>query len=126
MAQDPDAIQREIERTRAELAATFEAIVDKASPKRVVGRGVDRVKDQLAAAVGTVNAKLGRSDDSSEADSPERGARSGSGPLLALRGAGAGRLSVGGRELRKDRVAIAASAVAVLGWLLLRRRGRGR
>jgi hypothetical protein len=41
---DPDALERQIERSRAELAATVDAIVDRVSPKRVAERGVARVK----------------------------------------------------------------------------------
>ena len=41
---DPEALERRIERTRAELAKTVDAIADRVSPKRVVERGVARVK----------------------------------------------------------------------------------
>ncbi|WP_248960502.1 DUF3618 domain-containing protein [Sphaerisporangium perillae] len=41
---DPEALEKEIERTRAELAVTVDAIVDRVSPKRVAERGVARVK----------------------------------------------------------------------------------
>jgi Protein of unknown function (DUF3618) len=41
---DPEALEREIERTRVELARTVDAIADKVSPKRVAERGVARVK----------------------------------------------------------------------------------
>ncbi|HVA60325.1 MAG TPA: DUF3618 domain-containing protein [Mycobacteriales bacterium] len=43
-AQDPAAIQREIEATRAELAVTIDAIADRVSPRRAAARGATRVK----------------------------------------------------------------------------------
>ncbi|MFD0665593.1 DUF3618 domain-containing protein [Thermocatellispora tengchongensis] len=36
---DPDELERRIERTRAELARTVDAIADRVSPKRVAQRG---------------------------------------------------------------------------------------
>lgn len=42
MAQDPDAIEREIERSRAQLAETIDAIADRVSPRRVAHRAADR------------------------------------------------------------------------------------
>ncbi|MBB2910000.1 hypothetical protein FHS43_001246 [Streptosporangium becharense] len=41
---DPAELERQIERTRAELAQTVDAIVDRVSPKRVKERGVAKVK----------------------------------------------------------------------------------
>ncbi|MEZ0074012.1 DUF3618 domain-containing protein [Planotetraspora sp. GP83] len=41
---DPDALEREIERTREELARTVDAIADRVSPRRVAERGVAKVK----------------------------------------------------------------------------------
>jgi len=52
---DPAALERDIERTRAELARTIDAIADRVSPKRVAERSVARMKanaGQLVAAVG--------------------------------------------------------------------------
>lgn len=48
MARDPDAIQREIEVTRAELADAIDAIAEKVSPKRAASRGMDRVQTLVA------------------------------------------------------------------------------
>jgi hypothetical protein len=42
--QDPHAIQREIEHTRAELAETIDAIADRVSPKRVASRSAARLR----------------------------------------------------------------------------------
>jgi hypothetical protein len=47
---DPDAIAREIEQTRAELADTIDAIADRISPKRAASRGAQAVKAQVASA----------------------------------------------------------------------------
>ena len=41
---DPEALEREIERTRAELATTVDAIADRVSPKRVAGRQMAKVR----------------------------------------------------------------------------------
>jgi hypothetical protein len=41
---DPEALERDIERTRAELATTVDAIVDRVSPKRVANRQADKVR----------------------------------------------------------------------------------
>ncbi len=52
---DPAALERDIERTRAQLARTVDAIADRVSPKRVAERGVARFQSnakQLAASVG--------------------------------------------------------------------------
>ena len=40
----PDAIEHEIEQTRARLAATIDQLVDRTSPKKVVKREVHAVK----------------------------------------------------------------------------------
>ena len=47
MASDPQEIQREIEATRAELAATVEQIADKVSPKKVAARGAAAAKESV-------------------------------------------------------------------------------
>ncbi len=44
VARDPDAIQREIEQTRAELAQTIDEIADRISPRRAAARGADKVR----------------------------------------------------------------------------------
>jgi len=45
--QDPEAIQREIERTRSELAHTLDAIADRVSPKRAASRSAHKVKSKV-------------------------------------------------------------------------------
>jgi uncharacterized protein DUF3618 len=56
-ARDPETLEREIERTRAELARTIDALADRVNPKHAVRRSVGRLKDevdQVAAAVGSM------------------------------------------------------------------------
>jgi hypothetical protein len=48
--QDPADIQRQVENTRAELAATIDAIAEIVSPKRVADRATARVKATVARA----------------------------------------------------------------------------
>jgi hypothetical protein len=59
-ARDPEALEREIERTRDELARTIDALADRVSPKNVASRGVARAKEEaehVAAAFGTIVAR---------------------------------------------------------------------
>ncbi|GLX01292.1 DUF3618 domain-containing protein [Microtetraspora sp. NBRC 16547] len=49
---DPDALEREIERTRVELARTVDAIADRVSPKRVAERSMAKVKANAERLVG--------------------------------------------------------------------------
>lgn len=56
-ARDPETLEREIERTRAELARTIDALADRVNPRHAVRRGVGRMKDevdQFAAVVGSI------------------------------------------------------------------------
>jgi hypothetical protein len=45
-SRDPDAIERDIEATRAELADAIDAIAERMSPKRVASRGVEVLREQ--------------------------------------------------------------------------------
>jgi hypothetical protein len=45
-ARDPEALEREIERTRDELARTIDALAGRVSPKQVASRSVARVKEE--------------------------------------------------------------------------------
>ncbi|HWH00749.1 MAG TPA: DUF3618 domain-containing protein [Pilimelia sp.] len=45
---DPDAIRREIETTRAELAGDVDRLADRTSPKRVARRGWDRLGSRVS------------------------------------------------------------------------------
>jgi MYXO-CTERM domain-containing protein len=49
-SRNPDAIAREIEQTRAELADTIDAIADRISPKRAASRGAQALKAQVSSA----------------------------------------------------------------------------
>jgi len=45
---DPDALVKEIERTRENLARTIDTIAERVSPANVARRGLSRVMDQVA------------------------------------------------------------------------------
>jgi hypothetical protein len=49
---NPDAIQREIEATRAELADTIDAIAERVSPRKAASRGAAAMKAQVSSAFG--------------------------------------------------------------------------
>jgi hypothetical protein len=53
VSQSPDEIQRDIERTRQELAETFDAIADRVSPKRAVSRTTSKIKSRLSGGEGS-------------------------------------------------------------------------
>ncbi|WP_062439123.1 DUF3618 domain-containing protein [Herbidospora daliensis] len=65
---DPDTLERRIERTRAELAKTVDAIADRVSPKKVAGRSVAKVKSQVRAQTEQVVSTIG--DMVGQAQSP--------------------------------------------------------
>jgi hypothetical protein len=56
---DPEALERRIERTRAELARTVDAIADRVSPKRVVERSVAKVKTNAGQFVSSLGDLVG-------------------------------------------------------------------
>jgi len=43
---DPDALLREIERTRQNLARTIDALTERASPANITRRAVERAREQ--------------------------------------------------------------------------------
>jgi type VI protein secretion system component VasF len=45
---DPDALEKDIQRTREELARTIDAIADRVSPAKAARRAVNRVRDEVA------------------------------------------------------------------------------
>lgn len=74
-SRSPDAIQREIEATRAELAETIDAIADRVSPRKAASRSAHAMKAKASAALGhaekTVGEATGRAGDlASRAASP--------------------------------------------------------
>ena len=65
MGEDPERIEREIERTRAKLGEDLDALEEKVNPKKVASRSVDRakekaadVKDKLVEAAGAAKEKV--------------------------------------------------------------------
>jgi len=118
----PDAIAKEIEQTRAELAETIDAIADRISPKRAASRGAAAVKASVSGVFGANGSSNGRAPASvldapaaasSHVDTARRRqeitavAESGGGSAYA----GASQYSVK-RTLRTDRVLLAVGAVA--------------
>jgi C4-dicarboxylate-specific signal transduction histidine kinase len=106
VARDPEAIQREIEATRAQLAESIDAIAEKLSPKRVASRGADKAKALVADAQGAIVASTKTTTVGADGQSYE------------VR-----------KPLRTDRVAavgVAVTATAVLIVVVRRRRRRKR
>ena len=126
MPQDPEAIQREIDRTRQELAQTLDAIADKVSPRKHLDRGKAKAKDALEQ--GKAKAKE-TADTARQQVEARRNGTSGSGGSGSVQtyedGRGGQLYYSSGRELRTDRVAIAGVALAAVLAYLVRRRRRG-
>ncbi len=60
MTDSPDAIRADIEKTRRELGGDVDALADKVSPSKIVGRQTDKVKNAL----GSVRERImGAADD---------------------------------------------------------------
>lgn len=128
---NPEAIQREIEATRAELADTIDAIADRISPKRAASRGAQAVKNQVSAVLhaGNGGAPAAVIDAPPTAaagvDSEERRrqvaqiARDGGG--AAYTGTSSYTVS---RSLRTDRVLLAVGAAAAAAGALVLWRSR--
>ncbi|HST64318.1 MAG TPA: DUF3618 domain-containing protein [Mycobacteriales bacterium] len=74
MGEESEQLRREIDRTRAELGTDVDALTEKVSPSRVVGRRVDKTKD----AIGGLKEKVmgGTSDVTSSAGDTLSGAAS--------------------------------------------------
>ena len=45
---DPDALVADIDRTRAQLATTIDAITDRVSPKKNVERALEQVRERVS------------------------------------------------------------------------------
>jgi hypothetical protein len=125
---DPDAIQKEIEQTRAELAETIDAIADRISPKRAASRGANAVKAQVSSVFGgSAEAPASVLDAPPRAASdPDPATRAAA--VKEIAGAGGGAAYTGSREfavsrrLRTDRVLMLLGlATAVAGVVVLRR-----
>ena len=111
VGRNPDAIQREIEQTRAELADTIDAIADRISPKRAASRSASAVKAQVSSVLGHSN---GHSAPSVVVDKPAAPTYTETTSYQV------------NRQLRVDRVLVAVGAVAALagGIVLWRSRRR--
>jgi hypothetical protein len=148
-APDPEAIAADIERTREELAETLDAIAEKVSPKRVAKRTTKKVATAVketahdaAASVkdtaATAKEKVTGSGKDSTAWAPDPGPATVTAPTMAP-AAGADTASLpttsyvapavtspttyesAGSGFKPEYVA-AGAAVALLAWLLLRKR----
>jgi hypothetical protein len=108
--QDPAQIQRQIEDTRAELAATIDAIADIVSPKRAAKRGID----QLRARVEELRAQISGPQENGQRQLPP-------GMSAELQGS---TLYGTKRTVRWDRVALAGGGAVLLVVLVRRRRNR--
>lgn len=69
MGKEPEVIEKEIEGTRQDLSRDFDALADKVSPGRVVGRQVDSVKSKFGGAKDKVMGSA-QSSGASIADAP--------------------------------------------------------
>ena len=132
MAQrDPDAIQREIEQTRAELADTIDAIADRISPRRAASRGAHAVKQSVSSVLNGHNGSNGHAP-SAVLDAPPTAAGS-AGRHRAVQSiaAGSGGSAYTGtgsyavsRRLRVDRVLLAVGAAAAVAGAVILWRSR--
>ncbi|TDD65986.1 DUF3618 domain-containing protein [Actinomadura rubrisoli] len=55
-ARDPEALEREIERTRLELARTIDELADRVNPRNVAHRSAERLKEEAGQVVQVVTA----------------------------------------------------------------------
>jgi hypothetical protein len=130
----PETIVREIERTRAELADTIDAIADRVSPRRAATRTVGALRTQAsamlsgrdgagrpAAVLDAAPAESGAVDAGQRQRAVAAIARSGGGATYT----GTQRFAVT-RELRTDRVLLAVGGVAAVAGLLVLLRSRKR
>lgn len=57
-APDPEALEKEIERTRQELARTIDALADRVNPRNVAQRSMTRLKEEAGQVASSVGAML--------------------------------------------------------------------
>ena len=129
MPQDPAAIQRQIEQTRADLAQTLDAIADMVSPRRVA----DRANAQIRNKVVELRQKI-LPDGQAGRPALEPGAGEGgpgeetplpAGAAAAAPARGAGETQVV-RTVRWDRVILVAASLLLLVRVTRRRRAARR
>jgi hypothetical protein len=65
MGKEPEVIENDIESTREDLSRNLDALADRVSPGRVVGRQVDSVKGKLGSAKDAVMGSAGSVSDAS-------------------------------------------------------------
>ena len=65
MGKEPEVIENDIENTREDLSRNLDALADRVSPGKVVGRQVDSVKDKVFGAKDAVMGKASSLSDSS-------------------------------------------------------------
>jgi hypothetical protein len=65
MGKEPEVIEHDIENTREDLSRNFDALADRVSPGRVVGRRVDSVKGRVSGAKEAVMGKASSVSDAS-------------------------------------------------------------
>ncbi|POM25138.1 hypothetical protein BTM25_37800 [Actinomadura rubteroloni] len=53
-SRDPEALEKEIERARAELARTIDVLADRVNPRNVAQRGAERLKEEAGLVARTV------------------------------------------------------------------------
>ncbi|HYT09240.1 MAG TPA: DUF3618 domain-containing protein [Mycobacteriales bacterium] len=61
MGEDPERLERDIERTRAKLGEDLDALEEKVNPRKVAHRSVDRAKEKAAEVREKVTARLNSS-----------------------------------------------------------------
>lgn len=118
----PDAIAKEIEQTRAELAETIDAIADRISPKKAASRGAAAVKAGVSGVFGGSNGSNGHAPasvlDAPAAASSHVDTQRRQREVTAIAESGGGSAYTGSsqytvkRTLRTDRVLLAVGAVA--------------
>ena len=128
----PDAIQREIEQTRAELADTIDAIADRISPRRAASRGAQAVKQQVSSVFNGHNGHAPASVlDASPAAAAGRSDGADRTRAIQSIAAGEGGTAYAGtrsyavsRSLRVDRVLLAVGAAAAAAGAIILWRSR--
>jgi hypothetical protein len=148
VATDPDSIQREIDETREQLAHTIDAIADRVSPKRAAARSADKVKTRVGSvgkslhrraangdpAAGALDGNAGPADGVDGALPPPAGGMAGSvdrgfGDVAVPSEEWLGKPVVTAYEpeppafpVRPAVLGGVAAAIALLTWLIVRRR----
>ena len=132
----PDAIQKEIEATRAELAETIDAIADRISPKRAAGRGAAAVKAGVAGVFGGNGSSNGHAPaavlDAPPAASSHIDTQRRQREIAAVAESGGGSAYAGSSQyavrktLRTDRVLLAVGALATVAAVAVLWRSRRR